>query len=107
MIGLGQVCRIERTVKNISTGKTSTEVSYAVTSLSPDKATAEDLLRYNRGQWGIENRLHQVLSTGHWALGTVMVEDTSQTRSGDIPKNPASLRNAAISAIRLDHEKTS
>jgi predicted transposase YbfD/YdcC len=97
--GLKQVCRIERTVKKISDGSVSTEVSYAVTSLSPERASAADLLHYNRGHWAIENRLH-------WVRDVVFAEDASTARTGDIPENTATLRNAAISAIRLD-KKTS
>ena len=92
--GLNQICRIERTVKRVG-GKTSTEISYAVTSLSPERAAAADLLQYNRGHWGIENRLH-------WVRDVVFAEDASTARSGAIPENTATLRNAAISAIRLD-----
>jgi hypothetical protein len=91
--GLKQVCRIERIVKR--GGKASTEISYAITSLSPERASAADLLHYNRGHWGIENRLH-------WVRDVVFAEDASTARRGFIPENTASLRNAAISAIRLD-----
>jgi predicted transposase YbfD/YdcC len=92
---LKQVCRIERTVKRVSDGKTSTEISYAVTSLSPERGSAADLLHYNRGHWGIENRLH-------WVRDVVFEEDASTARTGSIPENTATLRNAAISAIRID-----
>jgi len=80
--------------KTISTGKTSTEVSYLVTSLSPEKASAQRLLSLNRGHWKIENCLH-------WVRDVVFGEDASQARSGFIAENTATLRNAAISAIRL------
>lgn len=95
--GLAQVCRIERTVKHVASGKVSSEISYAVTSLAPHQASAKDLLKYNRGHWGIENRLH-------WVRDVVFAEDASQARCGHIPENTATLRNAAISAIRFDTE---
>lgn len=68
-----------------------------MTSLSPEQASAARLLSLNRGHWGIENRLH-------WVRDIVFAEDASQTRSGFIPENTAALRNAAISAIRLDEK---
>lgn len=95
--GLKQVCRIERIVKR--NGKKTTEISYAITSLSPERASAADLLRYNRGHWAIENRLH-------WVRDVILAEDASTARSGFIPQNTAALRNAAISAIRLDKIST-
>ncbi len=95
--GLKQVCRITRTVKHLSDCKITREISYAVTSLSPQNANAENLLRYNRGHWGMENRLH-------WVRDVVYAEDASQARCGHIPENTETLRNAAISAIRLDRE---
>ena len=93
--GLKRVCRITRTVKHLSDGKVTketTEVSYAVTSLPSQRAGAENLLRCNRGHWGIENRLH-------WVRDVVYAEDASQARCGHIPENTATLRNAAISAV--------
>ena len=65
-----------------------------MTSLSPEQASAKPLLAFNRGQWGIENRLH-------WVRDVVFREDASQARTGSIPQNVAAMRNAAISAIRF------
>jgi hypothetical protein len=44
----------ERTIK----GKTTVEVVYGITSLSPEEATAERLLGLTRAHWKIENQLH-------------------------------------------------
>lgn len=55
---LEQVFKIERSVEEISTGKRRLEVSYGVTSLSKQEATAYRLMEIARGHWGIENGLH-------------------------------------------------
>lgn len=47
-----------------------------------------------RGHWGIENRLH-------WVRDVTFDEDHSQVRTGNSPQIMASLRNAAITLLRL------
>jgi len=47
------------------------------------------------GHWQIENRLH-------WARDVTYDEDRSQVRTGSAPRVMASLRNLAISALRLN-----
>lgn len=94
-----QVARVERITRLISSGKTRTEVVYLITSLSPQKAGAERLLALNRGHWEIENRLH-------WVRDVTFGEDASQIRTGSGPQMMATLRNLAISLIRL-RRKTS
>lgn len=56
--GLAQVYRIERQATIMTTGRTSTETIYGITSLSPEKATAAQLLEWTRQYWQIENGLH-------------------------------------------------
>ncbi len=94
-----QVARVERITRLISSGKTRTEVVYLITSLSPEKANAQRLLALNRGHWEIENRLH-------WVRDVTFAEDASQIRTGSGPQMMATLRNVAISLIRL-RRKTS
>ena len=77
--------RRERRVK----GKVEVEVSYAMTSLSPDEATAEQLLVFLRNHWRIENQLHYVRDV---TLG----EDASRVRTGHAPQVLAALRNAVV-----------
>lgn len=67
---------------------------YLITSLSPQKADAKRLLSLNRGHWEIENRLH-------WVRDVDFAEDLSQIRTGSGPRVMATLRNLAISLIRL------
>jgi len=76
-------------------GRKSTEDHcFIVSSLSSDKADPARLLALNRGHWDIENRLHHVRD---WTFD----EDRSQVRRGNRPHVMASLRNAAISLLRL------
>ena len=56
--GVKQVCQIIRTTTR--KGETTTEVAYGITSVGRDQADAETLLNWNRGHWGIENRIHWV-----------------------------------------------
>jgi len=94
--GLAQVCRIERT--RIEKGKETTEVSYAITSLDRQRANAADLLAFNRGHWGIENRLH-------WVRDVTFGEDGCRMKTGDGPQNLATIRNAGLTAMRLAGHK--
>lgn len=89
-----QVARVERITRMIAAGKTRTERVYLITSLTPEKASAERLLSLNRGHWQIENRLH-------WVRDVTFAEDLSQIRTGSGPRVMATLRNLAVSLIRL------
>ena len=90
--GLARVGRLERTVT--AGGEVTVEVQYLITSVPRDQADAATLLRWTRGHWGIENRLHYVRDV-------TMGEDADRTRSGSAPQVLAALRNAAISHLRL------
>ncbi len=92
--GLKQVLRIERTITNKHTGRTTTEVAYAITSLAPERATPAQLLRAWREHWHIENKLH-------WVRDVTFDEDRSTVRAGHIHQVMAALRNLAISLLRL------
>ena len=70
------------------------ETVYGLTSLSPGQASPAQLLAYNRGQWQIENRLHYVRDMTY-------DEDRSQVRRKRRPHAMATLRNLAISLLRL------
>ena len=78
---MGQVFRIDRTVLHCKSGKTRQETVYGVTSLRPAQADARRIGELVRGHWEIENR--------------------SQVRTGTGPRALASLRNFAISRLRL------
>ena len=90
--GLQQVCCLERT--RTERGKTTVELAYAITSLSPERATPERLLELWRGHWGIENRLH-------WVRDVTLGEDRCRVRSGEAPQVLAALRNLVSGLLRL------
>ncbi len=89
-----QVFCIERTVTTLQGLPKHHEIAYGITSLSPARADAARLLTLNRSHWGIENRLH-------WVRDVTFDEDRSQVRTGSGPRALASLRNFAISCLRL------
>ena len=70
----------------------SKEVVHAVTSLEDGEAAA-DLARIARGQWGIESH--------HWLRDTTWAEDASTGYAGNGPQVISTLRNTAISLLRL------
>jgi predicted transposase YbfD/YdcC len=85
-----QVCCVERSVT--TQGVTCQDISYAITSLSPDKAKALQLLQVWRGHWSIENKLHYVRDV-------TMGEDASQVRTGSAPQVMAALRNLTVGLL--------
>ncbi len=74
--------------------KSYTELVCGVTSLGASEASAKEILEYNRGHWGIENREHYVRDR-------LFDEDRSQVRTKNGPMLMATLRNFAISICRL------
>lgn len=89
--GVNQICRVVRT-RSVA-GKTSAEVSYAITSISRDSSNADDLLHWWRSHWGIENRVH-------WIRDEVFGEDRCRVRTGAAPQILAGIRNLAINWLR-------
>lgn len=91
--GLAQGLCLEREVVRLNTGEARRERAYAVTSLPPQQADAQMLLRLWRGHWGIENRLHWVRDVGFG-------EDRSAARAGSVPQMLAATRNTVIGLLR-------
>lgn len=91
--GLEQVFEIERRVIKKNSGEVREEIVYGCTSLSRERASAEELLKIARGHWHIENK-------SHWVRDVTFDEDRSQVRRGSIPQVMAALRNAAIGLMR-------
>jgi len=90
-----QAVRIVRTRKRKGSTKRATrETVYAVTSLTAEQAQPAELAGYIRGHWHVENRLH-------WVRDVSLGEDLSRVRTGGGPRMMASLRNLAISLLRL------
>jgi predicted transposase YbfD/YdcC len=71
------------------------ETVYAITSLPTHQAHPAELAAWIKGHWKIENQLH-------WVRDVTFAEDFSQARTGAGPHTMASLRNLAISILRLD-----
>lgn len=89
-----QFFMVERTVEYLRSGKTRQEVAYGISSLSPQAATAAQLLEYNRGHWEIENRVHYVRDV-------TFDEDRSQVRTAGGPRIMASIRNLVMGIFRM------
>ena len=92
--GLAQVYEYHIKRHHTQTGEITHHKQYGITSLPPEKATAEDLLKLRREHWTIENKLH-------WVRDVIFDEDASQARTGSIPHVMAALRNTAISVLRF------
>ena len=67
---------------------------YGITSLTPQRASAADLLKLCREHWTIENKIH-------WVRDAVFREDASSVRTGVIPQVMAAMRNTALSILRF------
>ena len=90
--GAAQVAQIRRTTTRA--GKKTVEVVYLITSADYRAAPPAVLAAWVQGHWGIENR-------AHWVRDVVYDEDRSQVRTGSAPQVMATLRNTAISLLRL------
>jgi len=89
------VFRLERRTSKLDGRDARVEVVHGVTSRQgTDAAAAEALLALVRGHWTVENRLH-------WVRDVTFDEDRSQVRKGNGPRVMATLRNLAISILRL------
>lgn len=88
-----QAARIRRDGYDPDGTLISKEIVHAVTSLPEDRATAADLARIARGQWGIESV--------HWLRDTAWAEDANTGYAGNGPQVMATFRNLAISLLHL------
>jgi predicted transposase YbfD/YdcC len=90
--GATQVAQIRRT--STRSGKKNVEVVYVITSADHRAAPPATLAAWVQMHWGIENR-------SHWVRDVVYDEDRSTVRTGNGPQVMATLRNTAISLLRL------
>ena len=90
---VSRVARIRRDGYDTSGTLVSKEIVHAVTSLDEDQASAADLAKLARGQWGIESV--------HWLRDTAYAEDANTGYAGNGPQAMAALRNLAISLLYL------
>jgi predicted transposase YbfD/YdcC len=93
-----QVGRIERITQDVKKGSVRQEVVYLITSLDEKRASPKRLLELSRGHWAIENSLH-------WVRDVTFDEDRSQVRTKSAPRTMATLRNLAVSVLRLAGHK--
>ena len=90
--GAAQIIQLRRT-RTIK-GRKTIEVVYAICSLNMIAAPPATVATWIQGHWGIENALH-------WVRDVVFDEDRHQLRTGNGPQVMATLRNTAISLLRL------
>jgi predicted transposase YbfD/YdcC len=74
-------------------GSYECEDAYLISSLDLRRHTAEELLKFNRGHWGVENTLHYVRDM-------TMGEDACRVRTGSAPQILAGLRNSVIGLLK-------
>jgi predicted transposase YbfD/YdcC len=92
--GAVQAFRLRRDTGALDGIWTRKEIVYGITSLPADLAGPAQLNHYARRHWVVENRLH-------WVRDVTFGEDAAQLRTGTAPRALATLRNLAISALRL------
>jgi len=93
-----QFIKVMRSTTDLKGNNLNQETAYLVTSLSPERADSKYLLESIRGHWSIENSLH-------WVRDVTFDEDRSQIRTGSAPRVFATMRNLAISLLRLNGVK--
>ena len=91
--GVAQVLRRECERIELKTGKVTREVSYGLTSLTPERADAAALEALWRGHWTIENGVHYVRDV---SFG----EDAGHAAAGNTAQALASVRNALLYLFR-------
>jgi predicted transposase YbfD/YdcC len=88
-----QVIRIRRDTLDTDGAMIAKEIVHAATSLDTARGTPEALAALARGQWAIE--------AVHWIRDTAYREDHNAGYAGDGPQVMATLRNTAISLLRI------
>ncbi len=89
-----QAIQITRRRGPLAGGPATTETIHALTSLPRHQASPALLAALARGHWAIENQLH-------WVRDLTYDEDHHRARTGNAPQIMASLRNLAITILRL------
>ncbi|MGA2046150.1 MAG: ISAs1 family transposase [Terracidiphilus sp.] len=84
--------RIESERYHKATGKTEREIRYYITSLRPDAALLNRVIRQH---WGIENKLHWVLDVGFG-------EDLDRKRAGNAAQNFSLLNRLAMNLLKQE-----
>lgn len=87
-----QVLQVRRTVTR--KGRRTVEVVYLITSMPMTSAAPAQVASWIRGHWAIENRLH-------WVRAVTFDEDRRMIRTGTAPRVMVTIRNTAVSILRL------
>nr|WP_297107287.1 ISAs1 family transposase [Tessaracoccus sp.] len=90
--GARQVLQVRRTTTR--KGKRSVEVAYLICSKPMSQAQPRVVANWVQHHWGIENRLH-------WVRDVTFDEDRCRVHTGTGAEIMATLRNIAISLLRL------
>jgi len=85
--------RVKKGKRWIRQQRRSAVAVFIITSLSSREAGPEHIAAYVRGHWTIENKVH-------WVRDVTFREDSSQVRTGPLPRVMATFRNLAIGLIR-------
>ncbi|MGW6260939.1 ISAs1 family transposase [Streptomyces sp. NPDC055085] len=88
-----QVAQLRRTVTK--KGQRTVEIVYLITSADTHAKPPALLATWVQTHWEIDNRLH-------WIRDVTFAEDPSQVRTDNAPRAMATLRNTAITLLRLD-----
>lgn len=87
--GVEQLFKLVRQVTQIKSQKTTTEVTYGLTSCPPQRGSAAQLLDWIRAYWGIENGLH-------YRRDKTLQEDTTRFSLPKMPAVMATINNFVI-----------
>jgi len=87
---LQAIVRIESTRYHKATGKQEHETRYYITSLAPNAARLNAVVRQH---WGIENKLH-------WVLDVAFGEDASRKRTGNAAPNFSLINRIALNLLK-------
>ena len=88
-----QVFMLRREVTFLKSGHMSCEIVYGVTSCSPERVSAEQLLAWIRQYWGIENGLH-------YRRDVTLHEDQTRFSLPNLAKSMAAINNFVIGLVR-------
>ena len=91
--GLASLAAVENEREDLSTGKTSTERRYFISSLK--NPTAKTMAEAVRGHWAIENKLH-------WQLDVGFNEDQRRIRKDNGAENFSRLCRLALNLLKRD-----
>lgn len=96
--GLAQVFKLEREAVIQSTGEVRREITYGITSLSPEEASPSRLLEFMRDYWDIENGLH-------YRRDKTLGEDATRMTHWIQAEAVAILNNLVIALVRRQGRK--